>query len=127
MVKRVLDVLEETVNRSSGAMFGALLIMLCGIGLAGVMFVQGSPCPEGGQACSNDALQRLGLLFGLLGLAAPSLVAALKSDQAANKLTNGGLQDEVRRAILAASGERRHYDPETAPEPTPPAPAEPGG
>lgn len=74
------------------------------LALAAVLFV--SPGPE--------ALQRLALFFGVVGTGVASLVALLKSDEAATQ-TNGGLDARIAAAVHRANNARRRGDDPDAP------------
>lgn len=76
----------------------ATLIAVALIALGGVTMVSG-----------DAALERLGLLFALLGTMVPALTAALRSDQAAGRL-NGTLDKRIHDAVLAANKTRRESD-----------------
>jgi O-antigen ligase len=89
------------------------LILLGVIGLVGVIAVQPGV----------DALERLGLLFGLIGTGAAALVAALRADAAAIDAKsiatsiNGTLDERIKAAVVAANSERRFTDDSTPPVP----------
>ena len=88
--------------KTSGAVYAALLVVCVGFGLGAILLLQPGP----------ESTQRLGLFFGLVGTAAAALVSAIRSDRAANAVTNGELRETVRRGVTAASGERRYHDPD---------------
>jgi hypothetical protein len=67
--------------------------------LAGVLLI--SPGAE--------STQRLGLLFGIIGTAVATLVAAIRSDQAAGRL-NGELDARIQAAVHRANDARRVGD-----------------
>jgi hypothetical protein len=58
--------------------------------------------------------QRVVIFLGLIGTTVASLVALLRSDQAASRL-NGGLDDRIQLAVLRAHAERRATDPGALP------------
>lgn len=68
------------------------------LALAGTMMVTGP-----------DSMQRLALLFGILGTGVATLVAMLKADQAATQ-TNGSLDDRIQAAVHRAQAARRSTD-----------------
>lgn len=78
----------------------AVLSALIFFGLAGVLFISEGP----------ESTSRLGLLFGLLGLAVPTLLGALKASQAQQQ-TNGKLEDRIEAGVLRAMATRRKRDP----------------
>ena len=89
------------MNRSeSNLPILAVLAALIFFGLAGVLFISEGP----------ESTPRLGLLFGLLGLAIPTLLGALKATQAQEQ-TNGKLDDRIEAGVLRAMAARRKGNP----------------
>jgi hypothetical protein len=86
--------------RTTGAVYAGLLVALVAFAAGVILFLQ--PSGESGQ--------RLGLFFGLVGVASTALVGALRADVAASGM-NGGLDDRIRAAVAAANGDRRLHDP----------------
>lgn len=76
----------------------AALVAISAIGLGGIMWVS-----------DTQGMERLGLLFALLGTCVASLTAALRSDQAAGRL-NGTLDKRIHDAVLRANQTRRAGD-----------------
>lgn len=76
----------------------AAMVALAAIGLGGILWVS-----------DQQGMERLGLLFALLGTCIASLTAALRSDQAAGRL-NGTLDKRIHDAVLKANSTRRASD-----------------
>lgn len=76
-----------------------VIAVLCLFATAAVIFV----------AEGSESVQRLGLLFGLLGTGLASLAAYLKSHQAEMN-TNGRLTRRVKEAVAEALAELRSDD-----------------
>lgn len=89
---------------------GGLLVIVA-FALAAILLV--APGPE--------ATQRLGLFFAIVGTTVASLVAALKSSQAASN-TNGSLDNRIEAAVFRAQNVRRREvrgeQAQAAPTPT---------
>ncbi len=90
--------MTNNTNFSNVAIIAALLAFGA-LALAGVLLV--SP--------GDEATQRLGLLFGVIGTAVAALVALLRADQAA-KNTNGSLDARIESAVFRANATRRKSD-----------------
>lgn len=90
-------------NLSTLGVVGGLTAALL-FALAAVLFVAEGP----------ESTQRLGLFFGVLGIAITALVGMLRSDQAA-KQTNGSLDDRIRAGVFQAMNARRAGDDPTTP------------
>jgi hypothetical protein len=99
------------------ALVGALIATLL-FGLAAVLFVQG-----------GDASTRLALLFGLLGIALPSIIGLLKADAAATATDktssiatalDGTLDPRLRNAarLVAAEPKGSPTEAVVSPDPT---------
>lgn len=86
------------VKQSTPVVVAAMVAVGC-IALAAVLFVD----------ASSDAMERLGLLFAMLGTMIAALAAALKSDIAAGRL-NGSLDKRIHDAVLEANKTRRETD-----------------
>lgn len=84
-----------TVKGNGVAIIGAILALSL-FALAGVLFVAQGP----------ESMQRLGLLFGVIGTGIAALVAALKSTEAASN-TNGKLDARIQAAVHRANDARR--------------------
>lgn len=82
----------------------AAIVVLGLFAVAGVLFV--SPGPE--------SLQRLGLLFGLLGTSVAAMAAAIKAAEAAHN-TNGKLDRRLEAAMHRAMAARRAGDEPATP------------
>jgi len=78
----------------------AALVAFALLALVGVILVQQGP----------ESTSRLGLFFGVVGAGVAATAAALKSEQAANRL-NGSLDRRIREAVRLAMAERRFDDP----------------
>ena len=91
-------------NMSTIALVAALIVFGL-MALAGVLLVQ----------VGEESLQRLGLLFGVIGTAVAALVALLKADQAATN-TNGNLDARIQAAVHRANAARRAGDLPADPE-----------
>lgn len=84
--------------RVSNKVIVAAMVAMAAIGLGGILWVS-----------NEQGLERLGLLFALLGTCLASLTAALRSDQAAGRL-NGTLDARIHDAVLKANQTRRAGD-----------------
>lgn len=80
------------------------IVALCLFGTAAVLFVQG-----------GDSLQRLALLFGMIGAAVTAFLAMLKADLSATQ-TNGGLDARIQAGVHRALAARRQGDPPLTPD-----------
>jgi hypothetical protein len=89
-------------ERPSGTAVIAGVVAVAAFATAAVLFI----------GSSSDALQRLALLFGLLGLFAPALAGLLRADAAAARV-DGHLDDRIQAAV-----ERAHHAVDH-PTPTP--------
>ncbi len=102
------------MNTNTLVIVGAIVAIVC-LGLAAVLFL----------AEGSEATNRLALFFGLIGIVVPSLLALLKSSQAAAN-TNGSLDARIREGVHEALNERMtglSHTPEATM--TPPAPVTP--
>jgi hypothetical protein len=81
------------------------VIALCLFGLAGILFT----------GDTDSALQRLGLLFAMLGTGLTGLLAYLKAAEAASN-TNGKLDMRIEAAVHRAQNARRRGDPPQTPD-----------
>lgn len=80
-------------------------VAIAAFATAAVLFT--SPGPE--------SLQRLGLLFALLGVMAPAILGALKAGEAAVN-TNGKLDARIEAAVHRANAARRNGDEPMTPQ-----------
>lgn len=83
----------------------AALIAFAALATGAIMFISG-----------DQAMEKIGVLFALFGTIIPTLVAALRSDQAASRAdrtvqqTNGNLDSRIANAVAAALQARRATD-----------------
>lgn len=87
-----------TGRLSTAAIVGGLTAFGC-MALAAIILV----------GDTQDAMQRIGLFFGFIGIVIPTLLGMLRSDQAA-KQTNGSLDERIEAALLRAQSARRRTD-----------------
>lgn len=93
---------NESAPVSRLAVIVALIVAML-IALGGVLYI--APGPE--------STQRLGALFGILGIGVAAIVGLLKADQAATQ-TNGKLDARIQAGVhRAMNARRRGDDPET--------------
>jgi len=85
----------DDVKLSKLAVIGGISVCLL-VALAGVLFIN-----EDG-----DSSQRLALLFGIIALVVPALIAMLRADQAKTQ-TNGALDGRIEAAVYRAQAVRR--------------------
>lgn len=76
----------------------AALVTFAALATGAILFIAG-----------DQELERLGLLFAFFATIIPTLVAALRSDQAASQ-TNGSMDARIAAAVQAALQLRRHSD-----------------
>jgi hypothetical protein len=81
----------------------AVVVALGLFALGGVIFVS---------ADSGEGLERLGMLFGFLGLLVTTIVSLYRSDTNHQAL-NGSFDARIKRIVLDANATRRSTDTET--------------
>ena len=95
----------KSLTGASGLAIWAVLIILVGFALAGILLIQ--------PGAESD--KRLALFFGVLATAVGVVAAVLKADQAAQN-TNGKLDARIEAAVHRANAARRRGDEPLTPE-----------